>query len=215
MQISSGQHFYLKRRVGGGKLHWCLDRKVISERWKKLPLKGMKEKTLEGKKKKRREKEDRGRKAILKVGIRLQIALQWQQCNLFIPGFNTSEILNKARAKWSCYKKKNYLISTEKGPNIANISSCCLLHYIQSEYIKSYYYYHYFIWITIAPIVQGIISRDSISGSEDSESKIASIICRTNGRILRHFLSYSKYQLLPPAIYLAKKTPKRPILFFR
>lgn len=91
----------------------------------------------------------------------------------------------------AAHYRKNEIFNLHKDPNVTNISSYCLLHYIQSEYIKSSYYFHYFIWITIAPIVQGIISRDSISASEDSESKIASSIHKRNGKILKHIKQVS------------------------
>lgn len=91
----------------------------------------------------------------------------------------------------AAHYRKNEIFNLHKDPNVTNISSYCLLHYIQSEYIKPSYYFHYFIWITIAPIVQGIISRDSISASEDSESKIASSIHKRNGKILKHIKQVS------------------------
>lgn len=176
---------------------------IHSEVWRKRPCKKEKKK----KKRRRMEKEKQREKGNAKAGRRLQITLQWEHCNLLILVFDTCAVLNTARAKGSLLQKKKklkYLISTEKGQNIANMPSYCLLYYIQSEYIKSSYYYHYFIWITIAPVVQGIISRDSISASEDSESKIASGIHRRNGRILKYTLSNSKCWLLPLANYLAK-----------
>lgn len=59
-----------------------------------------------------------------KAGRRLQITLQQQHRNLLILVFHTCEILNMARAKCILLQKKlKYLISTEKGQNIANMPS--------------------------------------------------------------------------------------------